>query len=137
MSGFSGKGGKVKVGSTAIAEVTKWNFKPTSNNPSWGSSSSNGYKKRVAGVKDGSGSFDVKIDRSSLFLATVKEGDEVTLNLYLETHFDNATPPVEDSKYYIVPAIIDSVDVNVDVDNGEPVSATIEFSSNGAWTNPS
>jgi len=136
MAGFSGKGGKVKVDGTQAAEVTKWSFKPTSNNPAWASSTDPGYKKRVAGVKDGSGSIEAKVDRTSLFLADLDVGMEIELELYVETHFDTSTPPVEDSKFYTVPAIVDSYDINVDIDGGEAVSVTIEFSTNGEWTNP-
>lgn len=136
MAGFSGKGGYVKAGSTQVAEVTKWNFKATSNNPAWASSDTAGYKTRVAGVKDGSGSLEMKVDRTSLFLATLTEGTLVTLHLYAEEHFDTATPPVEDSKKWDIPAIIDDYDINVDIDGGEAVSVTVAFSTVGAWTAP-
>ena len=136
MAGFSGKGGYVEAGAARVAEVTKWSFKATSNNPAWASSDSDGYKKRVGGVKDGSGSIEAKVDRSSLFLADLDVGTELTLHLFPETHFNNATPPVEDSIQWEVPAIVDSYDVNVDIDGGEAVSVTIEFSTNGEWTSP-
>ena len=41
MSGLSGKNGFVRkdgTGGDKIAELTAWNFNPTSNNPAWASS---------------------------------------------------------------------------------------------------
>jgi hypothetical protein len=38
--------------------------------------------------------------------------------------------------FYTVPAIIDSLRFQVDIDTGDFVSYTADFSTNGAWTNP-
>jgi hypothetical protein len=132
MAGQSGYTGYVKIGSTNVAEVTKWSFKPTSNNPSWASSTVPGYKRRVAGVKDGGGTIDVKFDRTSMFISVLDVGTEVTLLLYPEVH---TTGTVVDSKFYSVPAIVDSYSIEVDIDGGDVTGASIEFSTNGAWTN--
>ncbi len=126
MSGISGKNGYAKIGATNIAEVTGWSFKPSSNNSAWGSSDSSGYKKRVAGTKDGSGSIEGKYDPSTSFIGVIDVGTEVTLLLYI-----NAT------KYYSVPSIIDSYDLSVDINDGEVVGFSADFSTNGTWTNPS
>jgi hypothetical protein len=125
MAAYSGKNGLVKSGSTQLAEITGWKLSTKSNNPAWNSSTSSGSKKRVAGVKDGSGSFDLKVDDSDEIYDTLVEGDSVTLNLYL-----NAT------KFFAVPALIDNIDYDVDINDGEVVAATVAFSTNGAWTKP-
>lgn len=125
MAGQSGKDGKVLAGATQLAEITKWTFNPKSNNPAWASSDSAGYKKRVAGVKDGGGSIEGKFDSSSKFYTLVAEGDEVTLKLYLDA-----------TRYYSVPAIIDDYSLTVDMDTGDVVGWSANFSTNGAWTEP-
>jgi hypothetical protein len=125
MAGISGKDGSVLVASTPVAEITKWTFNAKSNNPAWASSDSAGYKKRVAGVKDGSGSIEMKYDPSNSFLAQADVGTSATLKLYI-----NAT------KFFSVPAIFDSYDFEVDLDDGDVVGVSADFSANGAWTNP-
>jgi len=126
MAGESGKDGKVLAGATQVAEITGWSLNPTANNPSWGSSSVPGFKQRVAGVRDATGSFDYKYDVSSRVHATLKEGDTVTLNLYF-----NATD------YIIVPAVIDAMTFEVDVSDGEVHGGTCSFSQTAAITYPS
>lgn len=125
MSAISGKNGKVLAGAVTLAEITGWTFNPTSNNPSWSSSGTSGHKTRVAGVKDGSGSFDFKYDDADELWDTLEEGDTVTLNLYLNA-----------SKYFVVPAIIDGISYEVDINDGEMVGGSADFSKTAAHTNP-
>lgn len=124
--GISGKDGDVKIGATSICEIRKWSFNPKSNNPSYASNKTSGYKRRVPGVKDGSGSLEGAWDPASPAVSVIEVGTEVTLLLYI-----NAT------QNYSVPSVIDSFKLDVDVDEGEIVSWTADFSTNGAWTNPS
>lgn len=124
MAALSGKNGKITIGSSDLAEITSWSFNPTSNNPAWASSSNAGYKVREAGVKDGSGSFEGKYDKADQINDRITVGDKVTLLLYIDA-----------SSFFSVPAIIDSISYEVDIDDGEIVSFTCDFSTNGAWTN--
>jgi len=124
--GISGKNGYVVAGSTTLAEITGWRFTPTSNNPAWASSSTGGYKTRVAGVADGSGSFDYVYSKTNLLSAGgITVGASVTLKLYIDT-----------DDYYQVPAIIDSISIDVDMNDGNQVSGSCDFSITAAWTNP-
>jgi hypothetical protein len=125
MTGISGKNGKVQIVSSDVAECTGWTFNPTSNNPSWGSCDGGGYKQRVAGVKDGSGSIEGKFNPDDPIYDHLEEGTSVVLKLYI-----NATA------YYRVPAIIDSFSLEVDMDDGDVVGWSADFSTNGAWTKP-
>ena len=125
MSAESGINSKVLAGSTQVAEITGWSLNPTSNNPSWGSSSVPGFKQRVAGVRDATGSFDFKYDFANRQHATLKEGDLVTLHLYL-----NAADAID------VPAVIDAMTFEADVNDGEPIGGTCTFSQTGAITYP-
>lgn len=124
-NGVSGQFGDVKIGSTQVAETCKWNFSPKSNNPAYASNKTGGYKARVAGIKDGSGSIDGKYDPAEPIMAVLDVGTEVTLKLYLTA-----------TVFYSVPSIIDTLKINVDIDTGDIVSWTADFSTNGAWTNP-
>lgn len=125
MTAISGKNGKVDIGATSLAEITSWTFNPTSNNAAWGSSDSAGYKKRVAGTKDGSGSVEGKLDTADEVYDTLDVGDSVTLKLYI-----NAT------LFYSVPSLIDSFSIEIDIDDGDVVGWSADFSTNGAWSNP-
>lgn len=132
MAAFSGRKGSVQANGVAVAEVINWSFNPTSNNPAWASSSSPGYKQRKPGVKDGSGSVTVKFDDSSGagvqdFLQYGAAEDEValTLKLYLN-----------DTQFFSIPAVIDGISYEVDINDGEVVEASFDFSINGEWTDP-
>ena len=75
---ISGRDGSVDVGGSAVAEVTGWRFNPTSNNSAWASSDTSGYKNRIKGVLDGSGSIDFKLDKDSSQATSLEVGTEVT-----------------------------------------------------------
>lgn len=131
MAAISGKNGSVETtsgsggGDGAQTEITGWTFNTTSNNPSWASSTNPGYKKRVAGVKDGSGTVNGKYDSSNAIFDTFEPGVTVTLTLKLNN-----------SNYYEVPAIVDDFNLEVDMDNGDVVGWSMNFSTNGEWTEP-
>ncbi|MHC4406550.1 MAG: hypothetical protein ACYTG0_43550 [Planctomycetota bacterium] len=124
-SGISGKDGLVKAGAggTQIAEITGWRFTKTSNNPAWASSDTGGYKTRVAGVKDGSGSIDFKYSTATAQHTLIAEGTLVTLELYRNA-----------SLYISVPAVIDSISDEVDINDGDTVSGSADFSITAAWS---
>lgn len=120
MGVISGKAGTVKVGGTAVLEVTKWTFEPSANISKYASNNTNGHKKAVAGVRDGKGTIETKVD-SVLWTA----GQSVTLVLHVD---GGSTDKIT------VPAVIATTPINVDIDNGEPISATYTFEADGAWT---
>ncbi len=128
MAAYSGQNGKVLTGSTAIAEVTGWKFDPKCNIDKWASSTTPGSKKGVAGVKDGGGSFDFKVDDTTeqyLLASPIKEGESHTLKLYL-----NATD------FFLVPCFIESCSWGADMNDGPAVVGSATFTTNGAWTYP-
>ena len=127
MTLISGKTGNAQIAGSDLLDVTGWNFTPTSNNPSYASSDTNGYKRRLGGVKDASGSVTVKWDDSAS--PYTQSGFDVGVLISFNLFTDG-------SQKYIVPGIIDSVGVTVDINDGEIVEMTIDFSSDGAWTNP-
>lgn len=116
----SGKAGTVKVSSSEVVEVTKWTFEPSAIVHKYASNNTAGHKAAVAGVRDGKGTIETKVSTATLWTA----GQSVTLVLQGPTSSDTIS----------VPAVIATTPVNVDIDNGEPVSATYTFEANGAWT---
>lgn len=117
MATISGKDGSVN----SFADITGWTLNVTSNNSAYASSSTGGWKKRVPGVKDWSGSFSGKYNGS----VPVSEGEEVTLTL-----------GVDATDSYSGDAVIDQVNLQVDIDNGEVVGFTASFSGAGPLTVP-
>ncbi len=126
MSALSGKDGKIVIGSTSVAEIRSWRLTTSAANPEYGSSASGGYKTTSPGIKSGRGSARYVLNTSDPLTAHFEEGDLVTLLLY-----------VDDSHYYTVPARIESLSVEVDIDETrEVVGGTFEFKTHGAWTKP-
>ena len=113
MTVYSGTGGTSSAGGD---QITSWSLSITSNNSSWGSTATNGYKDRVVGVKEGSGSIEGKWNGSAPFAV----GASVTLTLGTG------------SGSFSVPCLIDGLSLDVNVDDGEVVGWSAEFSSNGA-----
>jgi hypothetical protein len=123
MAVLSGKNGTLYVGEDEITPVSNWRLRVTSDNPDYAANDTGGWKKRAAGVKDCSGSFDVKVEDAGN--CPVEEGDTVALKLHVDATGEN---------YYDVPAIIDEIEVNVDINEGRIVAFAIDFSGNGAIT---
>jgi hypothetical protein len=126
MATFSGKDGKILIGSTTLAEITGWTLTTSSNNPAYASSATAGHKTRRGGVKDFTGSIQAKIDPADPLTNDFDEGSMVTLLLYL-----NATD------FFTCPSIIDSLEWNVDINDGDVVGVTAQFSATAAPTKPS
>jgi len=120
MAAVSGKTGTVKVGANAQTQVTKWSFEPSTPVHKWASNTTSGHKTGVAGPRDAKGTIETKVDTNVIWAA----GESVTLILVGASSGDTIT----------VPAIVATAPVNVDIDNGEPISATYTFEAVGAWT---
>jgi len=126
MATASGKDGKVEVDSSEVAEVLAWQLTTTSNNPAHASSSTQGAKTRNAGVKDARGSIQFKLDFSNPITDQFDEGTKATLKLYLDA-----------TRFFTVPAIIDQIVWDdVDVNDGETIGGTANFSGTGPITKP-
>jgi hypothetical protein len=123
MAVLSGKSGTLYLNSDEVTPVSNWKFTITSNNPSYAANDTGGWKQRAAGVCDSTGSFQVKVDDSGH--CPVAEGDAATLQLHVDNSGNN---------YYQVPAIIDKIEVEVDLSAGKILAYAVEFSGNGAVT---
>ena len=116
----SGKEGTVLVGASAVTEVTKWTFEPSAIVHKYASNNTSGHKKAVAGVRDGKGTMEARVDSDVVW----KAGASVAVSLQGPTGSDTMN----------VPAVIASSPINVDMDNGEPITATYSFEADGSWT---
>ena len=125
MSLETGDEGKVLIGGTPLADITAWSLETTTRSAAYASSATGGYRKRLAGVKEGRGRIQFKLDVASPLTNTLDEGSAVTLLLYLDG-----------TRFYSVPAVIDSLQIEVDIDGGELIDGQADFSTNGAWTKP-
>lgn len=123
----SGKTGKAYYdsggGETEILDVTNWNLNKSSDNKPYASSTTDGHRKRVAGHKDKSGSFEFYVTDGDPGNIPIAEGDAVTLALDTDT-----------GKRETGPAIIDDIEIPADIEGGDPVKITVNFSGNGEWT---
>jgi len=125
MALFSGKDGKLFVDSTELADITRWRFKTVAKNVAYASSATGGFRRRLKGVKDGSGSLQFKLNATDPLTEQFDEGDQITLKLYVDaTHF------------FTVPAVIDAIETVTEIEDGNVVGGTVEFSTDGAWTEP-
>ncbi|NQT36195.1 MAG: hypothetical protein HQ581_01820 [Planctomycetes bacterium] len=123
MSVISGKDGTLYLGEDEVTPVTNWRLVKTSDNKNYAANDTGGAKKRVAGVKDCSGTLEIKADDTAN--VPVEEGDAVALKLHVDDTGNN---------YYDVPAMIDRIEVDVDIDRGEIVAYFVAFSGNGTIT---
>jgi hypothetical protein len=123
MATESGKDGKILIGSTPIADITRWTLAKSAHLGRYASSSSPGFKKSVSGVKSASGTIEFKWDSAAP--SPITEGTAVTLKLHT-----NAT------EFFTVPAVIEEFRLEVDIDTGEVTAGTARYSSDGAWTEP-
>ncbi len=124
-AGVSGSSGDVKIGSTSVAEVKKWTFNPKANVAKYASNKTSGYKKAIAGTKEGSGSLECVWDPAIPPTTTINVGTSVTLKLYTTA-----------TQFYSVPCVVADFLIVTDIDTGDPVGFTANFEADGQWTDP-
>jgi hypothetical protein len=125
MSLETGDDGQVLIGSTPLADITAWSLETVTRAVAYASSATGGFRKRLPGVKDGRGRIQFMLDVASPLTNQLDEGSAVTLLLYLDA-----------TRFYTVPAVIDALRIEVDIDGGKLIGGQAEFSTNGAWTKP-
>lgn len=126
MTTVSGQYGKIVIGSSNATECSYWSFDRTAAEHAYASCATGGYKKRVAGTKDGSGSLRGFQDPTNPIESFFVEGSSVTLKLYYTA-----------AKFYSVPAMITRLHTECDIDDGAVVPWEADFGADGAWTLPS
>lgn len=125
MAVLSGKDGSVTWNGGAISQVTFWKCNETSNNSAWASSSTEGFKHRVCGVRDWTGEFHAKYDGS--IAPTVGQGSISGTAVAL-------TLKINDTETLTGNAIIDAVELEVDINTGDVVGYVCRYSGTGTLT---
>jgi hypothetical protein len=117
---------------TPVSEVKKWSWTMKANVGKYSSNKTGGYKKSVAGTKEGSGSADCILDPEDppsveppADAQTVAAG--ALLSLALQT---------VSGQLFIVPCVIANIKVDVDLDSGDPETWSFDWEANEAWENP-
>lgn len=119
---ISGKNGTVSTGS-AVTDVLNWRLNRSSNNSAFATSNTAGYKNRVAGTADWSGSISVVRNTNAVIQFVVGS----TYNLVLTE---------DGTKNWNGAMIVDSLEEMVNIDTGDYIGVTVNFSGNGALTPP-
>jgi hypothetical protein len=125
MSAVSGQYGTVQIGSSEIVECTGWSLNKKASVHTYASCSTGGFKAAVAGTKSCDGSVSGMWDPADQIDDHLEVGSGVSLKLYTTA-----------SLFSTVPAVIETLAVEVDLDDGEIVNWEAGFQGNGAWTNP-
>jgi len=125
MAVASGKYGNFKIGSTTVVECMNWKLGRKAAVHQYASNSTNGFKAAVAGVRSGTLSFEGKIDHASPIENFVYEGQSITFRGY-----------IDGTNYYTIPCVVESLDVEVDFDEGDINKWSVSAVTNGAWTVP-
>lgn len=123
MAVITGTDAKVVIGGSNIVDCQGWSWERTVTENAYASCSTSGFKKRLPGVKDHSGSINGLFDPESPPDDYFDEGDLVTLLLY-----------VNSSAFYSVPAMIITLSVEANNDEGELIPWSADFGGNGAWS---
>jgi hypothetical protein len=125
---LAGKDGKIGIGASDFAGLRNVSFSMSANNKSYGSSSSGGHTRTVAGIKSGTLSFDIVLSTDQDIFDEIKIGDQVTIHME-ETG-------VTSSRSWTIPVRIDSMEEEIAVEESEPISVSCEAQTHGAWTYP-
>jgi hypothetical protein len=113
MAVVSGKDGYATF--SGITDITSWSISLESNNPSYACTSTAGYKKRVAGVKDATATIEGVVgDKPPM------PGTTGTCVLY-----------IDGSDTYTFDAIVESSTHEANIEDGEIVKYTIELAVQG------
>ncbi len=123
---ITGDEGKVLAGGVAIADITGWTFRTTVARRNYSSSATNGHERQLPGANSGRGAFSFQLDVANPLTDQLEEGSSVTLRLYVDA-----------TRYYSVPALIEALEMRVDVNGDKLVGGDAEFAADGAWTKPS
>ena len=125
MATRSSKFGKAVWGATDIPESRGWTFTDESDNKAYASSATAQRRKRVAGHGDSSGSFRAYLDATVDLEGILVAGDTDTLKLY-----------EDGTRFWAIEAIIDSVVITDEIEGGDIVEVTVNWSGNGTVTAP-
>jgi len=105
-----------------LVECTGWTLDRKVAAHRYASNTSNGYKRAVAGVKSADGTAKGMYDPADAFWSKIAEGTDIWLRLY-----------VDPDRFFMVRAMVESLKINEDFNEGDVVSWDMSFVSNGRW----
>ncbi len=123
MAAASGQYGKIMVGGSTLVECTEWSMQEQVAEHAYASCATSGWKKRVAGTKDVTGTCGGIYDPTAPIHDYINIGDSVTLKLYLST-----------LAYHQVPAVVLSIETNLNIEEGEIIRWSMNWGGNGQPT---
>ncbi len=121
----SGKDGKVLSGATPIADVVRWTFRTMTRSVAYASNKTAERVRQVPGARSGSGTIAFQFNPAAPATSPLAAGSAVTLLLHLDA-----------TKHYEVPAVIEHVELQVDIDTGALIGGSAQFATDGVWTEP-
>lgn len=116
----SGQYADIKVGSTSLVEATRWEMDESVVEHAYASQATGGYKARVVGPKDKTGTLEGIFDPANPIHSQIAPGDQVTLLLYVTA-----------SKYHSIPAKILTLNHGAQIEEGDPLRWTASWGLNG------
>jgi len=120
MTLLTGNDGSLYLGNQRIAPVSDWTLARNAPAKAYVANDTGGWHARVGGAKDGSGTFRLQVTKG--VACPVAEADAVTLRLYADRSGANR---------YDVPAVIDRIDIAMDISGDTLVVLAVRFSANG------
>jgi len=118
MGAYSGKTGSATLTSGAVADVTKWDAEDGGDITVFGSSDSDGWKKRVSGTDDLTGTIEAMLQAGS---APPRKGDTSDVTLVSGTGGLTISGPI----------MFEKVSVECDINTGAAVGFKASFGANG------
>ena len=116
----SGSGGTITKDSVVVADIRKYSVSRKSDNKPYVSSSTAGQTKRLEGNKDWEATVDLYVQDGDIASIDLEEGDKI------EIVFGSGAYTLTGN------GIVDSVDVDVDVETADPIGASVSISADGA-----
>lgn len=112
----SAKNGKVVWEGTELSHATQWTFREPNDTQEYASSGTAGYKNRIAGHNDATGSFNLYFDSGADWRGVLKRGDIGTLQLFRDG-----------TKFYEIEAIILDTEESADIEGGAAIKVAFNF----------
>lgn len=125
---ISGQYGQVDIGSSTVADANHWTMEDAVDASQFGTFGGGGYKDSNVGQKSATGTIEGVYDRTNPIEQEVTVGASVTLSLYLSTTTGGG------QRMRSVPAHVTGISFDVDGDTGEKTGWTINWQSDGEWT---
>ncbi len=122
---ISGDHGQVLHDATPLADITFWRFQTMARGITYASSATGGFRRQIVGARHGAGMFRFRVDLAAPIWSALAEGSLVTLKLHVDA-----------TRHYAVPAIVETLQIEVDVEQGQPIGGEATFATQGGWTTP-